>query len=94
MREFVVGPGVKAILVEDGEHAGQKAAKKDIVTRKTTRFTESDVLFHPSGTVGPHGPTSQTLAGHYAAEGFVGFLHPGKVLIVPATAVRESGAAP
>jgi hypothetical protein len=93
VRAFIVGPGVKGFLVEDGKHAGQKATKVDYVTAKTTCFEETDVLFHPSGKVGRHGPASQTLAGHYAAEGYVGFLRPGKVLIVPASQTQEVDAA-
>lgn len=89
---FVVGPGVKGRVVVDGRFAGQRAEEKGYTTRKTSRFVEKDVVFHPSGTVGKFGPESQTLAGHYAAEGYAGFAAPGMVLIVPASAVREEAA--
>jgi hypothetical protein len=88
---FVVGPGVKGRIVLDGKYAGQKAEERDYTTRRTSEFSDKDVLFHPSGQVGKYGPNSQTLAGHYAAEGFVGFSGPGMVLIVPASDVREAG---
>jgi hypothetical protein len=85
---YVVPPRVKGVVIVDAAEADGKAEPIEYVTRSTTEFLEAEVVIHPSGKVGRHGPSSQTLGGRYASEGKVGFRRANRVLIVPQSSVQ------
>jgi hypothetical protein len=91
---YTVPAGVDCQIIEDADGPGGRARPRPHRTSRVTTFSEAEVVVHPSGRVGKHTPSSQTVGGRLASEGLAGFSRGRFVLLVPVSSVVESSGEP